>query len=190
VPVPGLIPEEISMSADGFRVQQIDHVEVFVPDRHEAARWYEEVLGLRILTRHEDWAEHPQGPLMISSDDGVTMVALFQGEPPGASLSAGAVRVAFRVDGPGFLRFLDRAPGLPLHDQQGQRATPRVRDHGKAFSAYFCDPWGNRYEVTTYDHAAIGAAWPGARLRPATGNNPLPSPVLTAASRRPCRTSC
>lgn len=143
------------MAGDDFRVQQIDHVEVFVPDRREAARWYGEVLGLQILLLHEDWAEDPRGPLMISSDDGATMVALFQGEPPGASLSVGHVRVAFRVDGPGFLRFLDRAPGLPLHDQQGNRAAPRVRDHDKAFSAYFCDPWGNRYEVTTYDHAAI-----------------------------------
>ena len=146
------------MAADGFRVQQIDHVEVFVPDRHEAARWYEQVLGLRILLEHEDWAEHPLGPLMISSDiagSGNTMVALFQGEPPGASLSVGHVRVAFRVDGPGFLRFLERAPDLPLHDQEGNRAAPRVSDHHKAFSAYFCDPWGNRYEVTTYDHAGI-----------------------------------
>jgi catechol 2,3-dioxygenase-like lactoylglutathione lyase family enzyme len=143
------------MAGDGFRVHQIDHVEVFVPDRREAARWYEEVLGLQILLLHEDWAEDPQGPLMISSDDGATMVALFQGDPPGTSLAVGHVRVAFRVDGPGFLQFLDRVPGLPLHDQQGNRAVPRVRDHHKAFSAYFCDPWGNRYEVTTYDHAAI-----------------------------------
>ena len=29
-----------------FRVDQIDHVEVFVPDRREAARWYAETLGL------------------------------------------------------------------------------------------------------------------------------------------------
>lgn len=152
------------MPADGFRVQQIDHVEVFVPDRYEAARWYEEVLGLRILERHEDWAEDPQGPLMISSDisgSGNTMLALFQGDPPGTSPSIGHERVAFRVDGPGFLHFLDRAPGLPLHDQQGNRAAPRVKNHSKAFSAYFCDPWGNRYEVTTSDHAAIAERMAG-----------------------------
>lgn len=29
-----------------FKVLQIDHVELFVPDRYEAARWYERVLGL------------------------------------------------------------------------------------------------------------------------------------------------
>lgn len=25
---------------NGFRVEQIDHVELFVPDRYEAAEWY------------------------------------------------------------------------------------------------------------------------------------------------------
>jgi hypothetical protein len=28
-------------------------------------------------------------------------------------------------------------------------------DHGLAFSIYFCDPYGNRLEVTTYDHAHV-----------------------------------
>ena len=32
-----------------FKVEQIDHVELFVPDRYAAARWYEQALGLRIL---------------------------------------------------------------------------------------------------------------------------------------------
>ena len=55
-----------------FRVSQIDHVELFVPDRDEAAKWYEEVLGLTVLPGYEDWAKDPHGPLMISSDDGST----------------------------------------------------------------------------------------------------------------------
>lgn len=145
------------MANDGFRVQQIDHVELYVPDRYEAARWYEQVLGFEILRQHEDWASHPQGPLMLSSNGGGTMLALFQGEPPGASPEIGAVRVAFRVDGPGFLQFLERGEQgtILLYNQQGERATPRVLDHQKAFSAYFCDPWGNRYEVTTYDHGYV-----------------------------------
>jgi len=51
-----------------FKVDQIDHVELFVPDRREAARWYERTLGLAVLSQYEDWAEDPHGPLMISSD--------------------------------------------------------------------------------------------------------------------------
>ena len=66
-----------------FRVSQIDHVELFVPDRDEAAKWYEEVLGLTVLRGYEDWAKDPHGPLMISSDDGSTKLALFEGDPRG-----------------------------------------------------------------------------------------------------------
>jgi len=53
-------------------MRQIDHVELFVPDRGAAADWYERVLGLRRLTKTETWAEAPRGPLMISPDGGRT----------------------------------------------------------------------------------------------------------------------
>ena len=65
-----------------FRVDQIDHVELFVPDRHQAAEWYRSVLGLERLSQYEHWADDPRGPLMISSDAGHTKVALFQGYIP------------------------------------------------------------------------------------------------------------
>ena len=64
-----------------FRVSQIDHVEMFVPDRYAAAAWYQQVLGLNVLRDYEDWAKDPHGPLMISSDDGNTKLALFEGVP-------------------------------------------------------------------------------------------------------------
>ena len=64
-----------------FSVLGIDHVEMFVPDRYEAAKWYLEVLGLRILPDYEVWVGDPHGPLMISSDNGNTKLALFTGAP-------------------------------------------------------------------------------------------------------------
>src|SRR6266436_3877906 len=85
-----------------FRVQQIDHVEMFVPDRYEAARWYERVLGLQIIREYEFWAEEG-GPLMIAA--GTTKLALFEGEPRGARPTAGFHRVAFSVDGASFVEF-------------------------------------------------------------------------------------
>ena len=91
-----------------FHVEQIDHVELHVPDRHEAARWYEQVLGLRIIPKFEFWAEDPQGPLMISSDGGNTKLALFTGEVHPPQRGSGYWRVAFRVSGQGFLNFLAR----------------------------------------------------------------------------------
>ena len=51
--------------ADGsLRVLQIDHVEMFVPVRHEAADWYGRVLGLRIVPGLEHWAEDRRRQLM------------------------------------------------------------------------------------------------------------------------------
>jgi len=137
-----------------FRVQQIDHVELFVPDQYEAAQWYEKALGLTILPQYEDWAE--SGPLMISSNDGGTMLALFKGEPPGSRKTIGHHLVAFRVDGPGFMHFLEHITMVTLFNSDGHRLSrEHVVDHDQAWSIYFCDPYGNRYEVTTYDYAHV-----------------------------------
>lgn len=138
---------------------QIDHVELFVPDRLEAAAWYEQVLGLAIVPGYRHWADDPRGPLMISSDGGHTKLALFQGRPQGTQPTAGFHLVAFRVDAGGFLGFLDRLPELALTNHTGRSVTrDLVVDHGKAFSIYFNDPFGHRFEVTTYDHAAVRSA--------------------------------
>jgi len=138
-----------------FKVEQIDHVELFVPDRYAAARWYEKALGLRILPQHEHWAG-PGGPLMISSDNGGTMLALFEGEPRGSRPTAGHQRVAFRVSGAGFLQFLEHVREVTVHSESGEVVSQLCPvDHGKAFSVYFCDPYGNRFEVTSYEYQHI-----------------------------------
>jgi catechol 2,3-dioxygenase-like lactoylglutathione lyase family enzyme len=136
-----------------FKVLQIDHVELFVPDRYEAARWYERVLGLRIVPECEPWAVGG-GPLMISSDVGSTKLALFEGKPDACSQAAAFRRVAFRVTGDGFTEFLRRLPDLHLVDARS-RAVSResVVDHQQAYSIYFNDPWTHQLEVTTYDYA-------------------------------------
>ena len=146
--------------SDGsFRVSQIDHVEMFVPDRREAADWYARVLGLRLVRGFEQWAEDPRGPLMISSDNASTKLALFEGGPQGSRETSGFQLVAFRVDAAGFLRFLERLADLNLVDHRGRVVTHRLAvDHDRAFSIYFCDPYGHRLEVTTYDHDATRTA--------------------------------
>ncbi len=135
-----------------FRVAQIDHAEMYVPGRYEAAEWYQKVLGLRIIPEYEFWAEDPGGPLMISSDGGSTKLALFRGNPPGNRTTIGFHRVAFRVSGEAFLAFLDRLQVLELYDHQERRLSRElVADHGRSFSLYFLDPYGHRLEVTTYE---------------------------------------
>jgi len=145
-----------AMALDGsesrFRVQQIDHVEVYVPSRREAARWYRETLGLEILASYEHLAEHQGGPLMISSDDGSTKIALFTGKPRGRRSTAGWYRLAFRVDAKGFRTFLLHATRQGLQDSEGSPlGKASVKDHGQAFSVYFSDPWGHRLEITCYE---------------------------------------
>lgn len=140
-------------SGHAFQVDQIDHVELFVPDRHEAARWYGKVLGLVVVPEYEHWAKDSQGPLMISSDGGSTKLALFRGTSQGPRETAGFHLVAFRVRAPSFIRFLERLPDLDLTDHRGRRVTSElVVDHERAFSIYFSDPFGHRLELTTYDY--------------------------------------
>lgn len=141
---------------DILRVQ-IDHVELFVPDRHEAADWYEHALGLAIVPDYEGWAADPGGPLMISNDGGSTKLALFQGRPPGAGVAGGFRRVAFRTDARGFREFLRRAVELRLTSGSRPVTPDAVVDHEQAFSVYFTDPYGHLLEVTTYDYQACAA---------------------------------
>ena len=141
---------------DRYRGLQIDHVEFFVPDRHVAAEWYDRTLGFEIVEHCEVWAGDPRGPLMISTDGGNTMLALFRGQPQGSRETAGFHRVAFRVDGGGFLRFLDRLEATQVKDHNGKPvdASDAV-DHQSAWSIYFNDPYGHRLEITTYDHEEV-----------------------------------
>jgi catechol 2,3-dioxygenase-like lactoylglutathione lyase family enzyme len=143
------------MSETPFAVEGIDHVELVVPDRYEAAGWYERTLGLSIAREYELWAEEG-GPLVISGDDGTTKLALFEGDPRTAPTPR---RVAFRVDGAGFRRFLDRLEELELADAHGERVTRTdVADHDVSFSIYFHDPYGTPLEVTTYEYDEVEEA--------------------------------
>jgi len=142
------------MTTQPFRVEHIDHVELYVPDQYEAANWYARLLGLQILPDYESWAA--DGPLMISSDDGRTMLALFRGDPPGFRAPTGFRRVAFRVDGAGFRTFRRQVAAHGVYNHAGQLVHGlEVVDHEKSYSVYFCDPYGNRYEVTTYEYQTV-----------------------------------
>ena len=141
---------------DTFRVLQIDHVELFVPDRQEAAEWYCRVLGLHVVPGFEQWTVNPGGPLMIATASGATKLALFEGQPQQARATAGFHRVAFRVDAAGFLAFVRGLDNRHLNDHQGRPvAADAVVDHDLAYSIYFCDPYGHRLEITTYEHEVV-----------------------------------
>jgi catechol 2,3-dioxygenase-like lactoylglutathione lyase family enzyme len=135
---------------------QIDHVELFVPDRYEAAEWYGRVLGLQVVKTFEHWAANPRGPLMLATDAGGTKLALFEGEPQHSRPTSGFHRVAFGASSEEFVAFLRRLGGLDLIDERGGRVSiDSVIDHTQAYSIYFCDPFGHRLEITTYEHEAV-----------------------------------
>jgi hypothetical protein len=120
-----------------MRVTQIDHVELEVPDRYAAT----------------------YGPLMISTDGGNTKLALFEGQPQGLERPIGIRRIALSIGGDDFVRLIEELDAL-----KGGDAVKRseIADHGKSFSVYFSDPYGNRLEVTTYDYEAVrGRMVPG-----------------------------
>ena len=136
-----------------FRVDQIDHVELFVPNRRAAAEWYRQILGCEAVPEFERWAENPQGPLMISPDGGNTKLALFRGDPQSSRPTAGFHLVAFRVDGVSFVKFVKHVSNLNLKDHRDEPVSAEsVADHGQALSIYFCDPYGHRLEITTYEY--------------------------------------
>lgn len=130
----------------------LDHVELFVPDRGQAADWYGRVLGCRPVPGTEEWASHPQGPLMLSPDGGRTKLALFAGEPQGGRPTAGFHRVAFRLSGAEWLAFVARLSELEIREAGGGA---RVVDHTGAWSVYFTDPYGHHLEVTTYEAEVV-----------------------------------
>jgi catechol 2,3-dioxygenase len=143
----------------GFKVGQLDHVEMFVPGRYETARWYERTLGLSVVAEYEHWADDPNGPLMISSDGGSTKLALFRGRPPGEKRTAGFHRVAFRVQADSFLLFLRMLEQTELYDHRNRRLTKEmVADHGRSYSIYFSDPYGHRLEITSYDYETVASS--------------------------------
>jgi len=123
-----------------------------VPDRYAAAAWYARILGLRIVPELEHWATGSGSPLMIATAEGATKLALFAGEPPRSRPTVGFLRVAFRVNRESFDAFLAHVRENPVFDEQGEQTRElEVHDYGEARSVYFCDPFGHRLEVTTYD---------------------------------------
>ena len=134
-----------------MRIDRVDHIELHVPNRYEAAQLYEQIFGFKIRKEMEFWAEDPDGPLMISSEGGGPKLALFEGAPIGKE--SGFRRVAFGVSGADFLEFVDHFKSLVRSKTTARLCSlSDVVDHEAAFSIYLVDPYGYRFEVTTYEH--------------------------------------
>ena len=100
------------------------------------------------------WSRDPAGPLFLSDGRGDHCLALFQGGV--TSHQAGDHTIAFKVGGVAFMSLLTRLDDLQLSGTDGSMlARDDVVDHQLAWSIYFLDPDGNRFELTTYDYEAV-----------------------------------
>ena len=126
-------------SASAPPVRSIDHVHVYVSDRAAAELWYGKVLGFTRTTKLESWAEGA-GPLTIQNAEATVHLALFE-RPAQKCRSTIALAVGAR-EFVAWKRHLSRALGRE----------PEFEDHDLSVSLYFEDPYGNPYEITTYEH--------------------------------------
>lgn len=140
-----------------FRMGRLDHVHIRVPDREEAARWYEEHLGFERVTKFEFWAEgFPGGPLQISADGGETMLALFEATESHPMIPQ-KTGVAFSLGAEEFMAFARSLPGA-LNSPSGRPVEiNEVVDFDLCWAFNFADPWGNQYELNCYDYERIKA---------------------------------
>lgn len=124
-----------------FEVQGIDHVALGVPDPLRAAKWYQEVLGLKRL--HEDvWGDFP---VVIGA--GSTSIALFpilgECDPPPGRQAIAMRHLAFRVDAANFVKAQEAL--------RKRMITFEFQDHAISQSIYFSDTDGHKLEITTYN---------------------------------------
>ena len=122
------------------QLDRIDHVHVYVKDRHVAEKWFREILGFQIQKEYEFWAVDG-GPLTLENNTGSVHLALFESNKPPSST------VAFGVSGEEFLNWKKHLENLSIE--------LRVSDHAKAWSMYFSDPFQNLFEITSYDFNVV-----------------------------------
>ena len=118
----------------------IDHVHVYVDNWEEAEQWYGRVLGFKRMEKLMVWAVEG-GPLTLENAQGNVHLALFESEPRSSST------IAFGASGEEFLAW-------KMHLESESLAL-RLADHQLSWSLYFCDPYGNSHEITTYDYPLV-----------------------------------
>ena len=122
-------------------LKAVDHIHVYVSDRLKAEKWYQQVLGFTRIKELEVWFDEG-GPLTISNS-GVHL-ALFN------DTNKRGVTVAFSVDAENYQAWKTQ---LTHHNVDFKEY-----DHDLSWSFYFSDPYGNPYEITSFDYDEIAKA--------------------------------
>lgn len=145
----------MAMATDRFRMGRLDHVHIRVPDRAEAARWYQRHLGFEAVEGFDFWASDVDGgPLQISADGGQTMLALFE-TSEGHPMIPQKTGVAFSVDAESFMLFARSLPGEIENPRREALAPGDVVDFDLCWAFDLVDPWGNQYELNCYEYDVV-----------------------------------
>ncbi len=124
---------------------KIDHIHVRVDNLTQALGWYQRVLGLGPDARFRK----TNGTTMLANASGSIRLALAEHAAPEAPPGS----VSFVVGGQDFMEWLDQLAGERVKDAKGETiARDSVEDHGSYLSVAFVDPFGNPYEIVSYDY--------------------------------------
>lgn len=142
-------------SRPAFRMGRLDHVHIRVPDRAEAARWYATHLGFEPVETFDFWASGFEGgPLQISADGGHTTLALFE-VSEGHPMVPQQTGVAFSVDADMFMAFARSLPGEIAASSGERLQVEDLIDFDLCWAFDLADPWGNQYELNSYDYERV-----------------------------------
>lgn len=120
------------------KLEKIDHIHIYVPDRLRAEKWYRDVLGFTRVESLERWFLEG-GPLTLGN--GGVHIALFESD------TLVNTTVAFSVDA---LNYEAWKLQLDKHCIGFSES-----DHALSWSIYFSDPYGNPYEITSYEYEEV-----------------------------------
>ncbi len=123
-----------------------DHIHVYVTDRAAAAKWYASILGFTPVTELASWAADG-GPLTLADASHQVHLALFERAPQACRST-----IALKVTAEQLLAWhqhLQAVLDLPADKDI------KLVDHQFSWSIYFSDPYGNPYEITSYDYAEV-----------------------------------
>ncbi|WP_293764843.1 VOC family protein [uncultured Aquitalea sp.] len=128
---------------------KIDHIHIRVTDLLQAQAWYQRVLNLAPDARYKHLQSGDHGVVMLANSSGSVRLAISQE----SKLVCEPGSVAFGVSGQDFLEWIDQLAGERVITRDGQSvARDSARDHQFFFSISFVDPFGNPFEIVSYDH--------------------------------------
>lgn len=149
---------------------KIDHIHVRVTDTTKAIEWYQRVLGLTPDPRYRHMQDEPHGVTMVANPSSTVRLALCEDAESSTAIGA----VAFVVSGQEFMEWIDQLAGERVTNREGQTiARDSVYDHHFFCSLSFVDPFGNAFEVVSYDHTWLAGKLKLNGRSNHNGHNPL-----------------